>query len=134
MRGLSEWGVELISTGGLGSEPSRRCADGCGNGRCAIGLEPTRRGGTTGFGTSPGYLAAPGHHLRPVHNHARRVTQITWLAGAVLVGVYKINASNAMPKPYLTVYIYTYVRVVYLEQYLQTHANANKRTQTHRCN
>ena len=37
VRGLSERGVELISTGGtagLVPEPSRRCADGCGNGRC----------------------------------------------------------------------------------------------------
>ena len=41
--------------------------------------------------------------------------------------VYIINASNAMPKPYL----YTYA--VDREQYSQTHANANKRTQTHRC-
>ena len=47
----------------------------------AIGLEPTRRGGTAGSGKSPGYLAAPGHHLRPVHHHAWRVAQITWLAG-----------------------------------------------------
>ena len=47
----------------------------------AIGLEPACRGGTAGFGTSPGYLAAPGHHLRPVNHHARRVAQIVWLAG-----------------------------------------------------
>ena len=78
------------------SEPSRRCANGCGNGRCAIGLEPTRRGGTAGSGTSPGYLAAPGHHLRPVHTtHGKSRRSRGWLdagalagAGAVLVGVY----------------------------------------------
>ena len=46
-----------------------------------IGLEPARHGGTAGSGTSPGYLAAPGHHLRPVHYHTRQVAQITWLAG-----------------------------------------------------
>ena len=66
-------------------------------------------------------------------------------AGAVLVGVYKINASNAMPKPYLTVYIRTYARAhartrtrliangTRKRTQSQTHANANKRTQTHRC-
>ena len=47
----------------------------------AIGLEPARRGGTAGSGTSPGYLAVPGHHLRPVHHHTQRVAQIAWLAG-----------------------------------------------------
>ena len=49
--------------------------------------------------------------------------------------VYIINASNAMPKPYLNTY------AVDREQYsqtnanarTQTHANSNKRTQTHRC-
>ena len=64
-------------------------------------------------------------------------------AGAVLVGVYKINASNAMPKPYLTVYIRTYACVHArtrtqsiansTHKRTQTHANANKRTQTHCC-
>ena len=84
----------------------------------AIVLEPTCRGGTARYGTSPGYLAAPGHHLQPVHHQARRVAQIAWLAGRQGAGrcgrgargVYKINASNAMPKPYLTVYIRTYTR------------------------
>ena len=52
----------------------------------AIGLEPARRGGTAGSGTSPGYLAAPGHHLRPVHRHAWRVAQIAWLAGRRVAG------------------------------------------------
>ena len=47
----------------------------------AIGLEPACRGGIARSGTSPGYLGAPGHHLRPVHHHARRVAQIAWLAG-----------------------------------------------------
>ena len=66
------------------------------------------------------------------HGESRRsrgwlVTGALAGAGAMLVGVYKINASNAMPKPYLTVYIYTYVRVVYREQYLQTNANARER-------
>ena len=41
--------------------------------------------------------------------------------------VYIINASNAMPKPYL----YTYMHAVDCEQYSQTNANANKCTQTH---
>ena len=68
-------------------------------------------------------------------------------AGAVLVGVYKINASNAMPKPYIPncVYIRTYARAhartrtqsiansTRKRTQTQTHANANKRTQTHRC-
>ena len=47
----------------------------------AIGLEPACHGGTARSGISSGYLAAPGHHLRPVHHHARRVAQIAWLAG-----------------------------------------------------
>ena len=95
-------------------------------------LEPTCHGGTARSGTSPGYLAAPGHHLQPVHHQARRVAQIAWLAGrrvagalagagSVLVGVYKINASNAMPKPYLHV-------TVYIRTYARAHARARSRT------
>ena len=52
----------------------------------AIGLELACRGGTARSGTSPGYLAAPGHHLRPVHHHARRVAQIAWLARRRVAG------------------------------------------------
>ena len=52
----------------------------------AIWLEPACRGGTARSETSSGYLAAPGHHLRPVHHHARRVAQIAWLAGRRGVG------------------------------------------------
>ena len=57
--------------------------------------------------------------------------------------VYIINASNAMPKPYLRIYvrarIRTHVRArgrsrtVLANERKCTHANANKRTQTHRC-
>ena len=84
------------------------------------------------------------------HSESRRTCG--WLvagvlagAGAVLIGVYKINANNAMPKPYLTVYIRTYARAHACTRtrsianstrkctQSQTHANANKRTQTHRC-
>ena len=47
--------------------------------------------------------------------------------------VYIINASNAMPKPYLYTYVRAYActHVVDREQYSQT--NGNARTQTHRC-
>ena len=73
-------------------------------------------------------------------------------AGTVLVGVYKINASNAMPKPYLhcncvhiIIYIHMYARAhartctrsianstcnrtqMQKQTQTQTHANANKR-------
>ena len=48
-------------------------------------------------------------------------------AGAVLVGVYKINSSNAMPKPYLTVYIY--VRTRGLSQTVLANERKRKRTQ-----
>ena len=65
-----------------------------------------------------------------MHGESRRL--LGWLVagalagvGAVLVGVYKINASNAMPKPYLTVYIYIYVRTR-----VRTHVHARGQSQT----
>ena len=53
--------------------------------------------------------------------------------------VYIINASNAMPKPYLYTYVRMHVcargrlRTVLANARTQTHANTNKRTQTHHC-
>ena len=47
--------------------------------------------------------------------------------------VYIINASNAMPKPYLYTYVCGRSRTVLANARMQTHANANKHTQTHHC-
>ena len=134
-------GVELISAGGTARAQPGWCRSRAGGAPMgagtedAIGLEPVRHGGTAGSGTSPGYLAAPGQRLgitfdlfTTTHGKSRRLRG--WLvagAGTVLVGVYKINASNAMPKPYLTVYIYTYVRACTRGRLRTVLANESKR-------
>ena len=57
------------------------------------------------------------------HGESRRSRG--WLvACAMLVGVYKINASDATPKPYLTVYI------LYVRTRVRTHARARGRSRT----
>ena len=158
VRGLSERGVEIRPVGrdktggtaralraaGLVPEPSRRCTDGCGNGRCDwagtgpprwVPLDPEQALDTWQR------LGITFDLFTTTHGESHRSRG--WLvagaladAGAVLVGVYKINASNAMPKSYLTVYIYTYERAcartnahaVDREQYSQTQINARKFT------